>query len=114
MDAGSEPDEQSGTLALQAREAAVKQIVGMLQKLGAPAPLEALKAAGLAGVSLIEDKSEEKVEMSQGDRLAQSTAKLKQLADQQRKVKHQADELEEAIKSQQAILANLHSALATL
>ena len=52
--------------------------------------------------------------MSQGIRLAQSTAKLKQLADQQRWVRKQADELEEAITSQQAKLASLHSALATL
>ena len=114
MDAGSEPDGQSGILATQAREATVKQVLGMLQTLGAPAPLEALKAAGLAGVALIEDKNKEKVEMSQGDRLAQSTARLKQLADQQRKVRKQTDELEEVIKSQQAELASLHSALATL
>ena len=75
--------------------------------------MEALKAAGLAGVSLVEDKDKEKDDMSQGDRLAQSTARLKQLADQQRKVKKQADELEEVIKSQQAELASLHSAMAT-
>jgi hypothetical protein len=50
---------------------------------------------------------------SHSDRLAQDTAKLKRLADQQRTVKKQADELEEVIRRQQAKLSSLHSALAT-
>ena len=42
--------------------------------------MEALKAAGLAGVSVDEDKA--KGEPAYGDRLVQDAAKLKRFADQ--------------------------------
>ena len=117
MDSASDLGEDSGnsgTAALQEREAAIKQVVGMLQALGATSPLEALKAAGLAGVSLDEDKVKGEPVLSHGDRLAQDAAKLKRLADQRRAVQKQVDELEETIQRQQMRLASLHSALATL
>ena len=42
----------SGTKLSQDKEAAARQILGMLQMLGANTPLERLKAAGLHGLSL--------------------------------------------------------------
>jgi TolA-binding protein len=117
MDSASDLGEDSGnsgTAALQEREAAIKQVVGMLQVLGATSPLEALKAAGLAGVSLDEDKAKGEPVLSHGDRLAQDAAKLKRLADQRRAVQKQIENLEETIQRQQMRLASLHSVLATL
>ena len=114
MDSASDLGEDSGTQALQETDATVNQPLGMLQLLGATSPLEALKAAGLAGVSFSEDRAKGPPTLSHSDRLAQDTAKLKRLADQQRSVKKQADELEEVIRRQQAKLSSLHSALATL
>ena len=76
--------------------------------------MNALKEAGLAGVSLDEGKTKDPPALSHGDRLAQNTAKLKQQADQQHKRRKQSDELEEVIRGLQADLASLHSALAML
>ena len=99
MDSSSEPDDNAGNLALQEREATIKQLLGMLQMLGASSPLDALKSAGLAGAFLGEGKAKDPLALSHGDRLVQNTAKLKQLADQQRKLRKQANELEDIIKS---------------
>ena len=59
MDSGSDlgdcsDGEDSGTQALpdKGRKAAAKQILGMLQMLGANTPMECLKAAGLQGISI--------------------------------------------------------------
>ena len=61
--------------------------------------MEALKAVGLAGVSFDGDRYNDSPALCHSDRLAQDTAKLKRIADQQRSGKKQADDLEEVIRA---------------
>ena len=76
--------------------------------------MEVLKTAGLAGASQDGDKAKEAQELSHSDRLAKDRARLDQLADQQRVVRKQVDELEEIMQRQQSELTSLRTALASL
>ncbi|MFM7988192.1 MAG: hypothetical protein ACKPKO_53655, partial [Candidatus Fonsibacter sp.] len=60
------------------------------------------------------DKAKEAQELSHSDRLANDTARLNQLANQQRVVTKQVDELEEIMQQKQAELTSLRTALASL
>ncbi|WP_353239665.1 hypothetical protein [Limnohabitans sp.] len=114
MDATGDLGENAGSRAVQEREATINQLVGMLRLLGVASPMEVLKTAGLAGVSLDGDKAKDAQELSHSDRLAKDTARLKQLADQQRVVRKQVDELAYVMQRHQAELTSLRTALASL